>query len=156
MKTNASQTPDDRRSQPDRRQAPTPPVSRFWLRGQRMGPRRAEERAGEYYVDRYSARTLLLVLIIIALSIADAFLTLYLIGHGAAEVNPVMAHFLDYGPAAFLAAKYLLTVSAILLLLIHKNTFLFRTRMRAKILFVVFLGIFIAVVLWEVYLITQL
>ncbi len=121
-----------------------------------MGPRREDERAGEYYADRYSARTLLLVLLILALSIADAFLTLYLIGHGAAEVNPVMAHFLEYGPAAFLAAKYVLTVSSILLLLIHKNMFLFRTRLRAKILFLVFLGIFLAVVLWEIYLIFQL
>ncbi len=143
----------DRRRQGDRRRRPTPPLGRFWLRGRRRGPRRAEEREGEYYVDRYSAKTLLLVLLVLVLSVVDAFLTLYLVGHGAAEINPVMAHFLRFGPVAFLAAKYALTVSSILLLLIHKNVYLFHTRLRARVLFYLFLGIFATVVLWEMYLV---
>lgn len=143
----------ERRQLADRRSRPTPPLGKFWLRGRRRGPRRVAEKQTNYFVDRYSPATLFIVLTIVALSILDAFFTLYLIEHGAAEINPVMAHFLELGPAAFLAAKYMLTISSVILLLIYKNVFIFRSRLRASVLFAVFMGIFLAVVLWEVYLI---
>ncbi|RMD92326.1 MAG: hypothetical protein D6814_17045 [Calditrichaeota bacterium] len=156
MKSAEQFSASEKRYQRDRRRQPTPPASRFWLWGRRKGPRRKQEAAQSYYVDRYSVSTLLMVLSILALSVLDAFLTLYLIDRGAAEINPVMAHFLEYGPVAFMAAKYLLTTAAIILLLIHKNVFIFRLPIRAKIIFLWMLGIFAGVVLWEIYLIHTL
>ncbi len=80
-------------------------------------------------------------------------LTLYLISHGAAEINPVMNYFLQHGPVVFFLAKYALTASAALLLLVNKNLFIFRTRFQAKHLYTVFLILFILVIFWEIYLI---
>ncbi len=80
-------------------------------------------------------------------------LTLYLIRNGATEVNPIMEYYLKYGPLPFLAAKYLLTTASVILLLIHKNVYLFGTKIRAKFLFIIFFTVFASVVLWELYLI---
>jgi hypothetical protein len=43
------------------------------------------------------------------------------IGHGAYEVNPVMANVLDVSPSAFVASKYSLTCIATLIVLVLRN-----------------------------------
>ncbi len=106
-----------------------------------------------YFLDHYSLMIFSIIIGIILLSITDAMLTLYLIHHGAAEINPIMKHFLKYGPLPFLAAKYLLTTASVVLLLIYKNVHIFGTKIRAKYLFIIILLIFIFVVLWELFLI---
>ena len=106
-----------------------------------------------YFLDHYSLMVFSIIIGIILLSITDAMLTLYLIHHGAAEINPIMKHFLKYGPLPFLAAKYLLTTASVVLLLIYKNVHIFRTNIRAKYLFIVIFFIFAFVVLWELFLI---
>ena len=121
--------------------------------GRRKEMRRDEDNRESYFLDHYSLRVFGIIIGIILLSLTDALLTLYLIRHGAAEVNPVMEHFLRYGPLPFLAAKYLLTTASIVLLLIYKNVHIFGTRIRAKYLFIIIFLIFASVVLWELYLI---
>ncbi len=121
--------------------------------GRRKKMRRDEDNRESYFLDHYSLRVFGIIIGIILLSLTDALLTLYLIRHGAAEVNPVMEHFLRYGPLPFLAAKYLLTTASIVLLLIYKNVHIFGTRIRAKYLFIIIFLIFASVVLWELYLI---
>ncbi len=121
--------------------------------GRRKGVRRHEDNQESYFLDHYSVRVFGIIIGIILLSLTDAMLTLYLIRNGAAEVNPVMEHFLRYGTLPFLAAKYLLTTASIVLLLIYKNVHIFGTRIRAKYLFILILLIFISVVLWELFLI---
>jgi len=121
--------------------------------GRRKGVRRDEDNRESYFLDHFSLRIFIVIIAIILLSLTDALLTLYLIRHGAAEVNPIMEHFLRYGPLPFLAAKYLLTTASIVLLLIYKNVYIFRTRIRAKYLFIVIFLIFASVVLWELFLI---
>jgi len=93
------------------------------------------------------------VLISIILSLVDAALTLYLIHHGASEVNPVMNFFLQFGPGAFISAKYILTSGSVLLLVINQEAYLLRTRIRARALFWVIIFIFLSVIIWELYLI---
>ncbi|KHE92000.1 MAG: hypothetical protein SCABRO_02263 [Candidatus Scalindua brodae] len=115
--------------------------------------RRHEDNQESYFLDHYSLRVFGIIISIILLSLTDAMLTLYLIRNGAAEVNPIMEHFLRYGTLPFLAAKYLLTTASIVLLLIYKNVHIFGTKIRAKYLFVIILLIFASVVLWELYLI---
>ena len=121
--------------------------------GRRKEVRRNDDNQESYFLDHYSSRVFAIIIGIILLSLTDAMLTLYLIRNGAAEVNPVMEHFLRYGTLPFLAAKYLLTTASIVLLLIYKNVHIFSTRIRAKYLFIVIFLIFASVVLWEVYLI---
>jgi len=121
--------------------------------GRRKEVRRNEDNQESYFLDHYSSRVFAIIIGIILLSLTDAMLTLYLIRNGAAEVNPVMEHFLRYGTLPFLAAKYLLTTASIVLLLIYKNVHIFGTKIRAKYLFIVIFLIFASVVVWEVYLI---
>ncbi len=47
-----------------------------------------------YRHDHYSLKIFSIIISIILLSITDAVLTLYLIRHGASEINPIMEHFL--------------------------------------------------------------
>ena len=121
--------------------------------GRRKEMRRDEDNRESYFLDHFSLRIFIVIIAIILLSLTDALLTHYLIRHGAAEVNPVMEHFLRYGPLPFLAAKYLLTTASIVLLLIYKNVYIFGTRIRAKYLFIVIFLIFASVVVWEMFLI---
>ena len=129
------------------------PGLRYLFFGRRKEMRRDEDNQESYFLDHYSLRIFGIIIGIILLSLTDALLTLYLIRNGAAEINPVMDHFLRYGPLPFLAAKYLLTTASIILLLIYKNVHIFGTKIRAKYLFILILLIFVSVVLWEVYLI---
>ena len=121
--------------------------------GRRRTPRREEDRQGCCAIDVYGPKILFMVLLILTLSVLDALLTLYLIGHGAVEVNPVMAFFLAYGPFVFFAAKYALTSASTLLIVINSRAFVFGTKVRAQALFVVFALPFALVVYWQLYLI---
>ena len=121
--------------------------------GRRKGMRRHEDNQESYFLDHYSLRIFSIIIGIILLSLTDALLTLYLIRNGAAEINPIMEHFLRYGPLPFLAAKYLLTTASIVLLLVYKNVHIFGTKIRAKYLFIIILLVFASVVLWELFLI---
>jgi hypothetical protein len=147
------QTNCDQRSGADRRKNTPPIFSKYWVTGRRAALRREEDRQRPYRLDRHGVKTFLLILLIIMLSISDALLTLYLIDHGASEINPLMAYFLSHGPLVFFAAKYFLTCTAIIIVLFNKNMYLFNTKIRVKILFFLFLIPFALVVNWELYLI---
>jgi hypothetical protein len=145
-------TGPERRSGVDRRNVRKPIFSSYRLSGKRSRPRRQADRQKAYFLDRYSYRTFLVILAIVLLSIFDAALTLHLISHGAAELNPAMAYFLRHGPTAFFIAKYALTAFSIVVILIYGNNFLFGTRLRVKLLFLAALAPFSLVVLWEIFL----
>ena len=100
----------------------------------------------------HSPKTLAVILLIILLSITDAYLTLDLISRGAVELNPIMAYYLDHSVLAFFGTKYLLTCASIILILFIKDLYLFRTRVQGKILFVFHLIVLTSVVKWELYL----
>lgn len=130
-------------------------LPRLWYLffGRRKGMRRHKDNQKSYFLDHFSLRIFSIIIGIILLSVTDAILTLYLIRHGAAEANPIMEHFLKYGPLPFLAAKYLLTTASVVLLLVYKNVHIFGTKIRAKYLFIIIFLIFASVVLWELFLI---
>lgn len=115
--------------------------------------RRAEDRKRIVLLDHYSGSVVMLLIMILLLSVTDALLTLFLIEHGATELNPVMNYYLKKGPPSFIIVKYLLTASsAMLLVMSHYATFPFiNTRNRS--LLKVFAAGFMAVVAWEIYLI---
>ena len=136
-----------------RRQDEGLPGFRYLFFGRRKEMRRNKDNQESHFLDHYGLSVFSIIIGIILLSLTDAMLTLFLIQHGAAEVNPIMEHFLKYGTLPFLAAKYLLTTASIVLLLIYKNVHIFGTKIRAKYLFIIILLIFVSVVLWELFLI---
>jgi hypothetical protein len=138
----------------DRRQKKTVPRIWYLFFGSRKNVRRLDDNHTSYFLDHFSLKVFIIIISVVLLSVIDAILTLFLIRKGvAAEGNPIMAQYLKYGPLPFLAAKYLLTTTSVVLLLIYKNFYLFRTKFRAKYLFIVFFAIYASVVIWELYLI---
>jgi hypothetical protein len=103
--------------------------------------------------ERYGTKTFAAIMLLILLSILDAYLTLDLVNHGAVELNPVMAYYLARGPLAFFWVKYLLTCAAVILFLSVMNASLFGTRVRGKVMFVFFLAAFALVVQYELFLV---
>jgi hypothetical protein len=106
--------------------------------------------------DTHSPKTVAVILLIILLSITDAYLTLYLISRGAVELNPIMAYYLDHSPLAFFGMKYLLTCASILVILMIKDFYLFRTKVQGKILFAFHIIALTSVVQWELYLLLMI
>ena len=137
----------------DRRKKNPPLFSRYLLTGRRATPRRKCDRTQPKRVDRYNPKILLFIFTIIALSMTDAIFTLYLIGNGAEEVNPVMAYFIERSPIAFVLAKYVLTAASAVLILFCKDYYLFKTKIKARILFYLIPVLFLFVIQWQLYLI---
>jgi hypothetical protein len=143
----------ERRSGQERRSGGFRIFSRHWLAGKRGEPRRQADRERSYRVDRYHPRVLIPVALILSLSLLDAALTLYLIGQGAAEINPLLNYFLNRGHLPFLIVKYGLTAIAILIVVCNANVFLFRSRIRTQTLLTIFILPFFLVVQWQLFLI---
>jgi hypothetical protein len=121
--------------------------------GRRERFRRDEDRGKAFIFDRYNQKLFLAITAILILSIIDAVLTLVVIQRGATELNPVMAYFLDHGTSTFIVAKYVLTSIGVLILLIFKNVFLTKIKIYTHSLFPCVILIFIAVIVWELFLI---
>ncbi len=83
------------------------------------GGRRNSDTPG--YVDLYHPYLFIVLLAIIVLSLADAYLTLNALAAGAREVNPVMNIALDWGLVPFVITKLAITGLGIALLCMHKN-----------------------------------
>jgi hypothetical protein len=143
----------ERRSGQDRRTTARPVIQTFCSGGKREWIRRREDGNRIFWADRYSQSLFGAIIIILFFSVIDAMLTLFLIGHDATEINPVMAYYLDVGPYAFLTVKYLLTSVAVVMLLLCQNFFLRTIRIYARSLFYLIVAAFMAVVAWELFLI---
>ena len=96
------------------------------------------------------------ILVTLFFSVSDALLTLFLIDHGAYETNPIMAYYLNIGPYYFFAVKYILTSLGIIVLLIFRNCIFRAIKISSSALLYLIAGIFIAVVAWEIYLISKI
>ena len=84
--------------------------------------RREEDRKRHIYVDQYSLRFFVLLMAILLLGIADAFLTLHHVHvNNAEELNPIMDFFLGVSPELFFNVKYILTALCLTVLCLHKN-----------------------------------
>lgn len=138
-----------RRTVPDRRQMPTPILSRYTIKGKRKGVRRDEDRKRYIYVDRYSVRFFVLLMAILLLGVADAFFTVYHVNvNNAEELNPIMDFFLGKSPDLFFNVKYILTALCLIVLCLHKNLPI------VKYLLGVVLLIYLAIILNHLYLFT--
>lgn len=137
----------------DRRTHQFPKLKYLLFSGRRARARRQEDRHRTFYFDRYSSKIFAAIMAILFLSILDALLTLYLIDSGSTELNPVMSYFLRYGPYVFLVAKYFLTCTGVIILLLFRNAFLTRSATHTRHLFSYIIGAFSTVIVWELFLI---
>lgn len=145
---------DEKRSKNDRRTRTGISIRMLVGAGKRESMRRQDDRQKVILFDWYSPKLFVTILIVLILSIVDGFLTLFLLEHGAYEVNPIMAYLIDVSPSAFVAVKYSLTCMAALIVLILSNVLTRITRFSAHTLLYFFAGVFMVVVVWELYLIS--
>ena len=111
----------DKRSGQDRRDRVSIfPLSYFGMLRRKKGGRRKTD-AG--YVDIYDARTLLVAVSVILLSLLDALLTQeHLLQGSAQELNPIMGTAIkNGGMPAFYGIKVFLTIIAISVIMLHKE-----------------------------------
>jgi hypothetical protein len=95
-------------------------ISRYLFVGRRRGGRRGGER--DYsYVDRPGPWAVTGFVVLVGLSILDAWFTLALLKHGATEANPLMRAALHLGDRSFILIKTSVTAIAATFLLLHKN-----------------------------------
>ena len=116
------------------------------LTPRRRTGRRAEDHA--VVVDWHAPHLLFLSVTILLLSVADAFLTLTLIGKGAQEANPFLAFVLDEHPQAFAAVKMGLTGVGVLVLVAVARARVFRVMRVAAVLHGIALG-YLALIAYE-------
>jgi hypothetical protein len=132
----------------DRRQTPTPVFSRYSLSGgRRRLVRRSEDKKKHLFVDLYSARLLIAIVLLMCLSSLDAYLTLELIERGKViEANPIMAYFLNIGIMPFTTIKFVVTAMALIVLCVFKNVPVTRISLPVAI------KIYMGVIAYECYL----
>lgn len=146
----------DRRSGEDRRSRRTPDIKSLFVYGRRKNIRRREDKFKTVYFDQYNPAMLTPIVLILLLSVTDAFLTLFLVDCGAREINPVMAYFLKFGPFTFLGAKYFLTCYSVIVLLIFNNVYFRKLRIHARSLFSCAVAMFAIVIAWELFLVSRI
>lgn len=148
--------PDDieRRLDQDRRQKHLPLFKFIFFKGKRQTFRRSDDRKRIIVLDHYRPPLLIAILIVLGLSLLDAFLTLILLQQGAVEVNPVMQYYLTLGHQAFVIFKYGLTAVALIMIVLIDA--IISSRYRFGSLMLPFCGfVFGSVVIWELYLLAR-
>lgn len=138
------------RGSSDRRELPTPVISKYsFIGGKRKHIRRAENRKEHLFVDLYSTRLLIAVIGLLCLSCLDAYLTLELISKGkVVEANPVMAYFLNMGVMPFTTIKFSLTALSAVIMCLLKNVSITRISLPFAI------KIYLLIIAYEFYLFT--
>jgi hypothetical protein len=131
---------------PDRRRV----TFRSFLQGGLTPRRRNGRRADEQHlpIDWHEPYLLFLSIMILLLSVADAFLTLTLIMKGAQEANPLLAFVLTHHPALFAAVKMALTGAGIVVLVAVARARVFKVMRAGLVLQGVFVG-YVALIAYE-------
>ena len=143
----------DRRTAGERRDSRRGSGLRHFMSGRRQQVRRRIDRDRVVYLDRYSKTVFRLIVLILVFSLVDAFLTLLLIDHGAVELNPLMAFYLNIGPMPFVAVKYALTSLSVLVLLVYSNNSIKGLKIYTRSMFSIISITFAGVIAWQLYLI---
>lgn len=134
----------------DRRQRPTPMLSRYtFFGGRRQASRRREER-GSGFVDRWGSFLFAVVCAIAALNFLDAWFTIYLLSWGGSEMNPLIDAVIKMGVWPFVAVKSVGIGACVAILTITSRFPIARIGLG-----LVFVGYFV-LILWHAYLLQLL
>ncbi len=108
--------------------------------GRRQSIRRRTDQKTYLYVDLYDHYLLLSLLLILLLSVFDAYFTIFHVERGGREINPFMNLLIGYGNIYFFVVKYLLTVLGLFILCIHKNLLIVKVILLS--VFLLYLAVF--------------
>jgi hypothetical protein len=147
-------TGDSERRQGDRRRSTLRALLIGSFRQRRRLPRREQERHIAA-LDWHHPQWLAVGLLILLLSVADAFLTITLLGLGANEANPAMEPLVRAPGIDFAAWKMALTSGGVVLLILLARMRAFGRIPVAVILYGV-LGVYVALVGYELWLLEHL
>ena len=142
----------DRRSGKDRRRHKIPEIKSLFIHKRRKTIRRQDDKENIFYFDQYSSILFGAIVVFLLLNIIDGWLTLFLLDHGATEINPIMAYFLNFGPLTFMSVKYFLACYSVIILVIFNNVFLKKIKIYTRSLFSYTIGVFMLIVAWELFL----
>jgi hypothetical protein len=109
--------PPERRSREERRSQTLRSLASGSFKRRRYGPRRVVD-ASIAVTDWYAPQWLAAALLILILCVADALITLTLLGHGAHEANPLMDTIVHGDGRRFIAFKFGLTSTGVVLLIL--------------------------------------
>lgn len=137
----------DRRRGADRRKHALRSLLIGHVAPRRHGPRRARD-GSIISTDWYEPHWMLVAVVILLLSVADAVLTLTLMAHGALEENPVMAALVRDSTGGFAAVKLGLTAGGVLLLMALARVRAFGRLPVGALLYVVLTG-YVVLVTYE-------
>jgi uncharacterized protein DUF5658 len=144
----------ERRTNRDDRRAMT---LKTFLRGglvpRRRGGRRATD--GELPVDFHEPYLLILAVVMLGLSVADALLTVKLMTDGAEETNPLLAFVLNEHPRLFAVVKMALTGAGVVLLVAVSRMRVFRV-VRAGVFLPLLALAYLGLVAYEAWLVGRM
>jgi hypothetical protein len=143
---------DERRIGRDRRQLDIRSFVQGSLTPRRRGNRRGTE--SRAVIDWHEPHLLFLSIMILLLSVTDAFLTVTLLARGAHEANPFMALILDRYPALFAAVKMGLTGVGVVVLVAMAQARVFRVIRISAIIHWCMLG-YVLLISYEAWLLRQ-
>lgn len=104
--------------------------------GRRETIRREVDKKKFILVDNYSPRLFIILLLLLLLSITDAYLTLSLVKvSNATELNPIMALYLEHGTFTFFLEKFLFTSVAVFIFCVLNNFAVARVSLALAIIF---------------------
>jgi hypothetical protein len=133
----------------ERRKRPTPGLSWYTFFGRRKGFSSGRDHGNGGYVDRYSPKLFIVMVLILGLNILDVILTMYILEHQGYELNPVVRSAIDVYGDRFWVWKYGMVSICLLLLCLHIK---FR---RVKAIIVATCSIYVVVVLYQIILVTS-
>ena len=99
-------------------------VHSFYRRRRAQARRQTDDVTGQY-VDVHETRLGYLALLLMTLSIIDAFFTLVLLENGSRELNPLLEFLLQVDTSLFLGVKFFITAMGIVFFVQHKHHKLF-------------------------------
>ena len=111
---------NEKRRLKDRRQRPTPALSRYTFRGRRRQARRFDEK-DNYYVDRFELHYILFIALIMVFCVLDIYFNSKILQAGGYELNPFMSGLMKKNFYLAQVFKVIVTLICAVFLLIHKN-----------------------------------
>jgi len=139
----------ERRSKADRRIKSSISLHSLLFGGRRETIRRHEDKSRFFYADLYNQSHFIPIVLILIFGVADTILTIVLTNHGAKEINPIMAYFMEIGPYTFFSVKYSVCCLSLLTILMFRNIFLKPLKIYGGSLFNYILGVYICIVSWN-------
>jgi hypothetical protein len=137
---------EEKRTLNDRRQKPTPLVSRYTFLGRRKAIRRKSEQGQGGYVDRYSSALLILLVLVVGLNVLDSLFTMMILDSKGVEVNPIVRAVIDLHGEKFWIWKFGIVSFCLVLLCLH-STFKW-----TRGVIIVLSSIYLAVVIYQLFL----